>query len=776
MNYLNKTSYLFKKMKNVLSEVQKTLDETKKSQHINLNFLKKTEVKDVDVVLSTDTDWELLLNQIEDSQPQQQEKEEDEKIIWELMPSVIEEIEELNPIIEKLLQYIQQNSQEENEKLKRSIHTIKGSLGQAGAKKIRGILHHMESILDQIDDGYVSLQEEKDTLNLLYKDYQKHLNDMLEKMHLNVNTNKTSLQNTVKISTYVIDKMVSEIKENHLSTLSFWDSIESFKQKIKDLDDNTQKVARILREFEIQTEMQIESRSSFITNKNKNFDPLELDKFTKLQEMSRTMMEGISDIIEDRRDLSKIIVEQSDIYAHQNRLISSVEEELHKTRLLPADTLLDRLKNEVKSTSQELKKTIHFTMTGNHIELDRVFLEKIKGPLGHILKNSVVHGIEETSVRIKNNKSPDGHIHVGFKQQNGQVIIEVSDDGFGLNINRIEEKARIKGLWLKPEKMRMEDAIDMVCTPGFSTVDSVSELAGRGVGMDAVKKDILELGGKFEIKSIERKGTLFYIQLPESVASTTVLMVEIDTHMFAIPVDTIEHVILKSSKDIQLYKEHEHFYSDEFLLWNNQKFKSWENKKNKNSSVLLIKDNEKYLAVEVSKIHQIVEVPIQSLSAIWQKIEGLTGVAILPNGQAVFLLDLFKFNYRKKQNVLSEEKNKKNILVVDDSLTVRKATENFLKKNGFSVLLAKNGQEALQILNKDMPSIIIMDAEMPKMDGFECTKNIRKTNLFSNIPIVMITSRVSNKHKEHALTIGVNHYLGKPFNEQELLTIIKMYI
>ena len=715
-----------------------------------------------------------------------------EEIAADILPIVLEELEDLLPIVEDLLPQIDTISSADLDRLQRALHTVKGSIGQVGAKRARAVVHHMETVIEEIEAGMHEPKVKKDELLELLKTF----NDLIKPLQNGDWAKSGDMQlvesaddiqqmpKTVRIGTEIIDKMVGDVNEGRLLALSMSEQVSRVKGKLKELDENSQKMSRMLRDFDLQAEMQIQSRKSQLQETGEDFDPLEFDQYTRLQELSRLMVEGMSDIYEDRKDLSRLISDYETLSAQQYRLIQSSQEELHKTRLLPADAINDRLHNDVRNTAKEVGKEVAFEMIGSRVELDRVFLEKIKGPLGHIIKNSIVHGIESAADRKVLNKPEHGTISVRFRQTSGRVIIEVADDGYGLRVDKIREKAIQKGLWNPSENMNSAQAADMICAPNFSTADQVSELAGRGVGMDAVRKEILELGGRFEIKSVETQGMTITIQLPSSVASASVLVVEAGKENWAIPVELVEHVVLVPRADLMQSMKTGVLNGAPIAQWNGTPFKVLDTNVSSgtNSSsapVLLVKERGQLMALEVSKLVQIFEVPLRTSGTIWGNVKGIAGTVILPNGDAIFLLDPFQFTQQTRE-ILNEKDSSAGsqmplVMVVDDSLTVRKATTRFLNKSGYQSVVAKDGQEALEVLNRVRPAIILMDIEMPKMDGFDCAKNIKQNSALSDIPIVMITSRTADKHRQHAAEVGVNEYLGKPFKETELLGILQKY-
>lgn len=721
-----------------------------------------------------------------------------DKINVKMLADVVGEMDDLVADIDMLLSRVDKGDKEDIRELHRKVHTLKGNVGQVGALRARAVIHHMETLMEEVVEGRHAIQSKKQEL-LVFFDQAKKLIEVVRNTPWAENGNETSgitqavqAPKVVRIAAESIDKMVADINESRLAGLAIEEFFVSSKNKLKDLEENALRASRMLREVELQAEIQIQSRRSQLQEMGEDFDPLEFDRFTRLQELSRLANESIVDILEVRRDLSRVSVEQEATIARQRRSILSAQEQLHKTRLVPVDAINDRLYTVVWESAREVGKNISFEMSGARTELDRVLLEKIIPPLEHILRNSVVHGIEDPDLRRQLGKEERGTISVGFRQEAGRALIEITDDGYGLRVDKIKEKAVEKGLWKASQPMNDQEAAEMICAPGFSTADAVSNLAGRGVGMDVVRNNILNLGGKFEIVSRPQKGLLITVQLPTSIASASVLVVESGGENWAFPIEMVEHVVLLSKKDIAYAREQKIFPPEKGLeKWAGVSFdfledftgvRSPSSIRQDSAPVLLLKERGRQMAVEVSRLVQVFEVPLRPAGPIWGAVKGVAGTVILPNGDAIFLVDPFRFVQASQDHaaldvdiVSPPTKSAPLVMVVDDSLTVRKASVRFLHKHGFESVTAKDGQEALDLLMRIQPSVILMDIEMPKMDGFDCTKNIRENPKHAQTPIIMITSRTADKHRQRAQELGVNDYLGKPFKDDELLGLLQHY-
>lgn len=722
-----------------------------------------------------------------------------------LIQIVNEEISELTPEITKLLNNLSAAEKEDISKLHRLVHTLKGTVGQAGALKSRAVIHEMEAVMEKLDDGDVLTHEIiKDLLQL----YELALSLMEPLFNGNweikkeVGENSTSSNEThkklkqfVKVDSSQLDRMILDVDQTRLTNIAQEEVSTGIRQRLRELEDVAQRASLLLRELEIQSEIQIQSKqlSSLDTA---GFDPLEFDRFTRLQELSKLTNEAVADVLEVRRDLLKLISKQDNARSKTERYIHGLANSLHKARLTAADDINDRMHHVVLTTAKELKKEVNFEFIGGNVELDRVLLEKILGPIDHVLRNSVAHGIETPEERIAKGKDKKGTIQVTVKSLAGRAIIKIKDDGAGINIHKVKQKAIEKDLWPANKEMTEHDAAEIICAPGFSTADKVSQIAGRGVGMDAVRNSVISLGGRFSLESKTNVGLEVTISVPTSISSSPVLLVEDNEEYWALPIDIVEDVLLVKRDLLNNFSNNgvislADFYGKNFnQQWQNVEFKRLSDLTGKTSNnlaqeqspVLLLKDQGKQLALEVDKLIQVFEANLQSPTEIMTQIKGLAGGLILPNGEAALLLDPFRMPTLNKNNTptsnISVSLNhnvKPLVMIVDDSLTVRKVTSRFLTKNDYDSISARDGQEALELLEKVRPIAILLDVEMPKLDGFATAKAIRDNEKIKDIPIIMITSRIAEKHQKRAFDIGVNYYMGKPFKEAELEKILEEF-
>ena len=597
---------------------------------------------------------------------------------------------------------------------------------------------------------------------------------------------------TLRVRADLIDRLVNEAGELSIARTRIEGEMRSLKGSLLDLTENVIRLRRQLREIEIQAEGQIQARVAQTPEGQTEFDPLELDRFTRFQELTRFMAESVNDVATVQQNLLKNLDDANAAIVAQARLNRGLQQELMSVRMLPFASQAERLYRIVRQTAKDVGKRANLDLVGGQVEIDRSVLDKVMAPVEHMLRNAVTHGIEQREQRTAAGKPEVGEITLTLAQEGNEILLSLADDGKGLDAERIRARAEAMGL-IRPGQPT-DDAmlLDFIFQPGFSTADELSQVAGRGVGMDVVKTEVTALGGRVEIVSQPGVGTTFRLYLPLTLAVTQTLLVRVGPHRYAIPSNMIEQVMEIKDKQLAMLREkgeaewqgvHYPLHFLPHLLGDDQavpeaRRRYW---------VLLLRSGTQRVAVQVDELEGNQEVVVKNIGAQLARVVGIAGATVLGDGQVVLILNPVALASRTAsvQGVIGHvpapveippESHLPTVMVVDDSLTVRKITSRLLAREGYQVILAKDGVDALEQLLDVMPDVILSDIEMPRMDGFDFVRNVRADERLKSLPVIMITSRTADKHRNYALEIGANHYLGKPYDEDELLALVGGYV
>ena len=706
---------------------------------------------------------------------------------------------------------------EKTNELKRILHTFKGSVRMAGANKMGLIAHRLESLLEYAENHNISLfkikpllEKEIEKLSYLNNNLNASLSpekliwldsilDVVEQNEIVIDeplAKAVSVKDDkhyIRITSELLDYLINSSGELRLSRTTLEGTLDVFKRIIMDLKTASIKLNRIGKEIELQAETQISSRQEQLNEIGKNFDPLELDRYTRVQELARFMSEGLEDIKDLSINIDDISRTQETAIVQQALLTNHILDSLMNVRLVSVDSISPKLFKLVGKTAKEMEKRVTLEISGENTEVDRLVLDRIQSPIEHLLRNCIAHGIESPAIRELAGKSEKGLINLSVNLEGNFIILKLSDDGQGINIEKVKKLGVEKGLISSDKEYSEEDIVNLIFTPGFSTATTISQVSGRGVGMDVVKNEIFTLGGSIKINTKQGVGTEFTITLPVSVATNQATLVKVSNKLVAIPAILINQVF--SSKKKQLEKSYESgsiTYKDkEYPLYylghllGTLSPKVYPELKTYNT-LILISYLDKELVLHIDQLETTDEILIKSIGEYLGKVSGLLGATLLGDGRQgivinpILLQEHFTKNIMTRYNnvetlEIQDKKHKESnvIMVVDDSITVRRATMKILEKYGYSVVVAKDGEDALEQLQVVTPDVILSDIEMPVMDGFEFLKNVRNTEKYKNIPVIMITSRTADKHRNMAYDLGVNGFLGKPYQEDELINQIK---
>jgi chemosensory pili system protein ChpA (sensor histidine kinase/response regulator) len=442
-----------------------------------------------------------------------------------------------------------------------------------------------------------------------------------------------------------------------------------------------------------------------------------------------------------------------------------------------------RLRHIARQTARELGKRAELDIIGGEVQIDRTVLDRMISPFEHMIRNSLDHGIETAPERVRLGKPPLARISVTAKQEGNEIVIRFADDGAGMNVEKIRAKAIERGLISADANLTEDDVLQFVLLSGFSTASRVTQLSGRGVGMDVVHSEVKQLGGSMSVNTEAGKGTTFVIRLPLTLSITQALMLYVGDQQFAMPLAAVSNIIECAPEQLNRLG-----VGKNPLLNHNDKLYSFMNlgarlgiasagRDGRKVPVLLARAGAREVAIQVDGLGGTREIVIKALGPQLADIKGLAGATIMGDGRVVLILDVAGLWYveealhveHAERPALAEEvRTRPVIMVVDDSLTVRKVTGKHLQKRGFDVMVAKDGIDAVEQLRTRVPDLMLVDIEMPRMDGYELTGRVRGDPTLKHIPIIMITSRAGEKHRTRALDLGVNIYMSKPYQEEDL--------
>ncbi len=590
----------------------------------------------------------------------------------------------------------------------------------------------------------------------------------------------------IRISASLMEEMINLSGEAEINRARIDMNMVSLTSSIEEMGATAQRLSDQLRRMDIELEAQILAQLDTDTL-TADFDPLEMDQYSSLNQLSKSLSESASDLVDIKATLLEKTRDSENLLLQLSRTQSQLQDNLMSSRMVPFSRLTPRLQRIVRQTAGELGKTVELTVINADDEMDRNILDRITSPLEHMLRNAVDHGIEFPDKRSEMGKTAAGHIILEVQREGNEISIILSDDGAGVNVEAVRKKALSQGLIREEDELSDNDIMQYIFNSGLSTTNKITQISGRGVGMDVVRTEIRQLGGSVAVESERGKGSRFIIRVPLTVAMSDALVVRVADRQYAVPLIQIERVVQVDTRALLNYyqlgvgqlridnKGYRLRYLDEIL--NNNHF--MEAPAENSLPVIIIKNSVGQLvAIQVDEIvGSRTEVVVKPLGRQLSHLSGISAATIMGDGSVMLILDLLALMRTPQQarpNMRQAVKASQRdvIMVVDDSVTVRKVTSRFLERHGFEVVVAKDGVDAVEKLQDTIPDLILLDIEMPRMDGFEVATQIRNSPRLKDLPIIMITSRTGEKHRQHALDIGVNDYMGKPFQEADLLARI----
>lgn len=601
----------------------------------------------------------------------------------------------------------------------------------------------------------------------------------------------------VRVSAGLLEELVNLAGETSIFRGRIEQQISRFLFTLNDMQATIDRVRDQLRRMDMETQAQIISRHHddiALAEGDEDFDPLEMDQYSQLQQLSRSLFESASDLSDLKETLATNVRDTETLLLQQARINTELQEGLMRTRMVPFDRLLPRLRRIVRQISGELDKKVNFEVHDGQGEMDRTVMERMVAPLEHLLRNAIDHGVETPEKRQSDGKTAIGNVNLTISREGGDIVMVLADDGAGVNIDAVRKKAIERGFIKADQKLSDHDVVQLILRSGLSTAKQLTQISGRGVGMDVVNSQIKQLGGSVSIESKRGQGTRFIIRLPFTVSVDRALMVIAGEDLYAIPLNSIDGIVRVAPRELEaLYKQaaetgqaHFEYAGHSYALrYIGELLQNGQQPKLEGQvlplPVILVRGNEYSVAVQVDILSGSREIVVKSLGAQFAGVRGLSGATILGDGRVVVILDLLAMiRSRQVQQInlddlpAQEEKEERPtlVMVVDDSVTVRKVTTRLLERNHMQVVTAKDGADAIAQLQEVTPDVMLLDIEMPRMDGFEVARLVRHNPRIKELPIIMITSRTGDKHRERAFSLGVNEYLGKPFQEDQLLETI----
>jgi chemosensory pili system protein ChpA (sensor histidine kinase/response regulator) len=633
---------------------------------------------------------------------------------------------------------------------------------------------------------------------------------------------RASSNQTVRVRSQLLDRLVNQAGEVMITRSRLEAELGQLRGSLGELTGNLDKLRMQLRDIEVQSESQMQSRMALAKETSAEFDPLEFDRFTRVQELTRMMAESVNDVATVQRSIQRTVEATEDDLVAQARQTRELQRDLLRTRMVEFEGISERLYRVVRQAGKDAGKQVKLDIIGGSIEMDRGVLDRMTPAFEHLLRNCVAHGIETAETRTAAGKDGSGQITISLHQEGNDISVEFRDDGAGLNLARIRERATAQGLLGNAQQMDDNEAANLIFTAGFTTATQITELSGRGVGMDVVRSEVVSLGGRIETSTAAGQGTSFKLVLPLTTAVTQVVMLRIGNLSIGVPANLVEAVRRATPKELQAaYNTGTFDVAGEALpfFWSGallQHTRSSDALQGKTIPVLVFRSAAQRIVAHVDEVLGNQEVVVKNLGPQLSRLPGLAGMSVLASGAValiynpVALATVYGLQARNmsadsaEPHVLAglvtdvEARDLSGdaapvvplvpavpkavsaaqiplILVVDDSITVRRVTQRLLQREGYRVALAADGLLALERLAEELPNVVLSDIEMPRMDGFDLVRNMKADPRLAKLPVITITSRIAEKHREHAMALGVDHYLGKPYSEEELLSLIRRY-
>jgi len=600
----------------------------------------------------------------------------------------------------------------------------------------------------------------------------------------------------LRIRTDTLDSLTNFVGDASMNRSQMRQDVVSIKSVVDELYSNVQRFGSQLRELEIEADTRISARSQSLSDtlskeRGEEFDPLELDRYTKLQQLSRGLTENLDELGDIQTSLSGFIHKAESSLQKQDRLNRELQDEIMQVRLVSFGGIGPQLRQVVRRTARELKKDVELELIGSEVRLDKTILDGVVPALEHMLRNAVDHGIETASVRKKKKKTKTGKVTVECRQVAREIVISVRDDGAGLDLEKIRTKAVEDKLLAEGQPLNPQDMLMYISQSGFSTAKKLTQISGRGVGMDVVQSTLRRMSGSISYDLESVVGSNFVIRLPISLAVSSAIFIKSGGEPFAISARTIERIINVEAEELINYLKAEkpsiEAGGTKYVLIDLAEYLGYDSRlamMDGKLSVILVDGGVQNIAVIVEELEDTQEIVVKNLGSHLGRIPIYAGATIRADGHVVLLLDLVGISFYESfvavadiaKDAGSNVQAVPNVMVVDDSLTVRKSAERDITGLGLNAVLAKDGLDAQVQLKQDVPDMILLDIEMPRMDGFELLEWVKSEEKLKAVPVVMISSRATEKYINKATELGCSAFLGKPYLLENLVSVFNQHL
>lgn len=518
-----------------------------------------------------------------------------------------------------------------------------------------------------------------------------------------------------------------------------------------------------------------------------DFDPIELDRYSQLNLIIRSLNEISIDVNAIHNQINSVAREINGQVSKQQLAMGVMQEKLMRIRMTPLSEISRMLYQTVRQTAAKLGKEVQLVIKGEDVFMDRYVWSRVLDPVMHLLRNSIDHGIEEKDARVAAGKSQTGKVTVNAVQRNRFVVLQIRDDGQGIDTELLWNVLVSKGLLDGTESLSEEELMRYLFLPSFSTRDDISQISGRGVGLDVVQKNIQELRGNVKVENRPGKGLTFELYIPITLSINRALIIELADNNYAVPIQDILEVRRFSEADVKRGE-------DSAVLWQGKRLNFIDLASRLQLPViqdvsdgfegqlfLVLESEDEYHAFRVDSVTEQREIVIKDLGSHLKYVRGINGVTLTGDGEIIPILNMSELATEDQLSVSTvqaphhfESGDKElQVLIVDDSISVRYSITRLVEGQSWQPYQAVDGIDALEKLEELTPDVIVLDIEMPRMNGYEFMSSIRNDDRYSAIPVVMLTSRASEKHRQKGLELGVNAYVTKPYDEEDFISLLR---